>query len=50
MWKYASCRPNSLQARLNFGDRFACALALTRSAPLLYAGDDFRATDVTSAI
>jgi ribonuclease VapC len=37
-------------AGLNFGDCFAYALAKTRNAPLLYAGDDFRATDVTSAL
>jgi ribonuclease VapC len=37
-------------ARLNFGDCFAYALAMTQNAPLLYAGEDFRATDVSSAI
>lgn len=37
-------------AGLNFGDCFAYALAMTRNAPLLYAGDDFRTTDVTSAL
>lgn len=37
-------------AGLNFGDCFAYALAIMRSAPLLYTGDDFRATDVVSAL
>ena len=37
-------------AGLNFGDCFAYALAKTRNAPLLYAGDDFRATDIASAL
>lgn len=37
-------------ARLNFGDCFAYALATTRNAPLLYTGNDFRLTDVASAI
>ena len=36
--------------RLNFGDCFAYALAKTHNAPLLYTGDDFRMTDVVSAI
>lgn len=37
-------------AGLNFGDCFAYALAKTRNAPLLYAGDDFRATDIASPL
>lgn len=37
-------------AGLNFGDCFAYAQAMTHNAPLLYVGDDFRATDVRSAI
>jgi ribonuclease VapC len=37
-------------ARLNFGDCFAYALASTLSAPLLFKGDDFAATDVSGAI
>lgn len=37
-------------AGLNFGDCFAYALAKTHSAPLLYTGNDFRATDVVSAL
>jgi len=35
---------------LNFGDSFAYALASNLSAPLLFVGDDFRLTDVTSAL
>jgi len=37
-------------ARLNFGDCFAYALAIERNEPLLYKGDDFRHTDVRSAL
>ncbi|MEQ1864855.1 MAG: type II toxin-antitoxin system VapC family toxin [Micropepsaceae bacterium] len=37
-------------AGLNFGDCFAYALAKLLGAPLLYAGEDFRATDVASAV
>lgn len=37
-------------ARLNFGDCFAYALATTTGEPLLYKGDDFVHTDVTSAL
>ena len=33
-------------AVLNFGDLFAYALARMLDAPLLFEGDDFRATDV----
>jgi ribonuclease VapC len=36
-------------AGLNFGDCFAYALATTAGEPLLYKGDDFSKTDVTSA-
>src|SRR5262249_40592263 len=36
-------------AGLNFGDCFAYALAKSRSAPLLYKGDDFGKTDVITA-
>ena len=35
---------------LNYGDSFACALAKTRGAPLLFVGDDFRGTDVLIAL
>jgi ribonuclease VapC len=37
-------------AALNFGDCFAYALAKERDCPLLYVGDDFAKTDVTSAL
>lgn len=36
--------------RLNICDCAAYALAKTLNAPLLYKGDDFRHTDITSAI
>jgi len=36
-------------AKLNFGDCFAYALAKDQSAPLLFKGDDFGQTDVTVA-
>ena len=37
-------------ARLNFGDCFAYALASATGEPLLFKGDDFGHTDLTSAI
>ena len=37
-------------AVLNFGDLFVYALARQQSAPLLYKGNDFGATDVVSAL
>jgi len=37
-------------AKLNFGDCFAYALAKAMGEPLLFKGDDFRRTDVTSAL
>jgi ribonuclease VapC len=37
-------------AALNFGDLFSYALAKTRGLPLLFKGDDFRATDLVSAL
>jgi ribonuclease VapC len=37
-------------ARLNLADCFAYALAKSLDAPLLYKGDDFRMTDVRSAV
>jgi ribonuclease VapC len=37
-------------ARLNLADCFAYALAKSLDAPLLYKGDDFRMTDVCSAL
>jgi ribonuclease VapC len=36
-------------ARLNFGDCFSYALAKATGEPLLFKGEDFRRTDVTSA-
>jgi ribonuclease VapC len=37
-------------ARLNLGDCFAYALARDTGEPLLFKGDDFTHTDVTSAL
>ena len=37
-------------ARLNLGDCFAYALARTSGEPLLYKGNDFVHTDLTSAL
>jgi ribonuclease VapC len=37
-------------AQLNFGDCFAYALAKVTGEPLLFKGDDFRQTDIASAI
>jgi ribonuclease VapC len=37
-------------AGLNFGDCFAYALAKARGEPILFKGDDFRRTDLTSAL
>ena len=37
-------------AGLNFADCFAYALAMERSCPLLFVGDDFAKTDVVPAI
>lgn len=36
-------------AKLNFGDCFAYALAKVKREPILFKGDDFSQTDVTSA-
>ena len=38
------------KAGLNFGDCFAYALAKATGQPLLYKGDDFRHTDIVSAL
>jgi ribonuclease VapC len=38
------------RAGLNFGDCFAYALAKTTGEPLLFKGEDFRHTDLSSAI
>ena len=37
-------------ARLNFGDCFSYALASVTGQPLLYKGDDFGHTDITSVL
>ncbi|MEO7964101.1 MAG: type II toxin-antitoxin system VapC family toxin [Gemmatimonadaceae bacterium] len=37
-------------AALNFGDCFAYALAIARSEPLLFVGDDFALTDVARVL
>jgi ribonuclease VapC len=37
-------------AALNYGDCFAYALAIEHGCPLLYVGEDFRKTDVASAL
>ncbi|MDJ0947251.1 MAG: type II toxin-antitoxin system VapC family toxin [Kiloniellales bacterium] len=37
-------------ASLNFGDRFAYALAKARGLPLLFKGEDFSRTDISSAL
>jgi ribonuclease VapC len=37
-------------ARLNFGDCFAYALARITGEPLLFKGNDFARTDITSAL
>lgn len=43
-------RDTSHPAKLNFGDCFAYALAKAMNEPLLFKGNDFKYTDVTSAI
>lgn len=43
-------RGSASLAQLNFGDCFAYALAVTEGEPLLFAGDEFRHTDVASAL
>ncbi len=37
-------------ARLNFGDCFAYALAKITGEPLLFQGEDFKKTDIVSAL
>ena len=37
-------------AQLNFGDTFAYALASSRGLPLLYKGEDFARTDITTVV
>lgn len=43
-------RGSGSPARLNYGDCFAYALAVTSGEPLLFVGEDFPHTDVTSAL
>ncbi|WP_284292447.1 type II toxin-antitoxin system VapC family toxin [Luteimicrobium album] len=43
-------RGSGHRARLNFGDTFGYALAVTTGEPLLFQGDDFRETDVRRAL
>ena len=38
------------RAGLNFGDCFAYALAKITGEPLLFKGDDFKKTDIVSAL
>lgn len=40
-------RGSGSAARLNYGDCFSYALAITSGEPLLFTGDDFTHTDVT---
>ena len=47
---YAEWGKSKHPARLNFGDCFAYALAISRGLPLLYVGGDFAQTDVRSAL
>ena len=42
-------RRSGSKARLNFGDCFSYALAMTTGEPLLFKGRDFTLTDVTPA-
>ncbi len=42
-------RGSGHRARLNFGDCFSYALAVTTGEPLLFTGGDFLHTDVTPA-
>lgn len=43
-------RSSGHEARLNFGDCFAYALARSLDQALLYKGDDFARTDIASAL
>jgi ribonuclease VapC len=43
-------RGSGSPAKLNFGDCFAYALAVTTGEPLLFTGDDFTHTDVAAAL
>jgi ribonuclease VapC len=43
-------RGSNHRARLNFGDCLVYAAAKALDAPLLFKGDDFRATDIVAAL
>ena len=43
-------RGSGSPARLNYGDCFSYALAVTTGEPLLFTGDDFAHTDVLAAL
>ena len=43
-------RGSGSRARLNLGDCFSYALAITTGEPLLFVGEDFTHTDVRSAL
>ena len=43
-------RGSGSNARLNFGDCISYAMAKVRDEPLLFKGDDFHHTDVTTAL
>ena len=43
-------RGSGSPARLNFGDCFSYALAVTTGEPLLFVGEDFRHTDIAAAL
>ena len=47
---YARFGKGNHEARLNFGDCFAYALAKETGEPLLFKGEDFSRTDVVSAV
>lgn len=47
---YSRWGKNNHEAKLNFGDCFAYALAKSRNCPLLFVGDDFAQTDIVSAV
>ncbi len=46
---YAAWGKGLHPARLNFGDCFAYDVARAHDCPLLFVGDDFRATDIRAA-
>ena len=47
---YARFGKGNHEARLNFGDCFAYALAKETGEPLLFKGEDFSRTDIVSAV